>query len=52
MQRFVDALQGEEMLSSYESLRKITCLSNVLRPFLSWVLRVFVGDYRKASLLG
>lgn len=51
MKIFVDSLQGEAMLPAYATLRMLTCIPNLLRPLLSWILRVVLGDHRKSSLL-
>lgn len=51
MKKFVDALQGEAMLSTYATLRALSGIPNLVRPLLSWVLRVVLGNYRQSSLL-
>lgn len=51
MKKFVDALEGEEMLSTYATLRALSGIPNLVRPLLSWILRVVLGNYRQSSLL-
>lgn len=52
MKRFVDALQGEDMLPEYQTLLRLSRLWNCVRPLVCWTLRHVLGDYRRSHLLG
>lgn len=51
MKGFVEALQGEKMLQTYATLRRLASIPNWVRPVLTWVLENVLGEVRKAFLL-
>lgn len=48
---YMRALEGEDLHESYKMLRVYTDIPNVVRPFISFMLETFGGEYRKSALM-